>query len=62
MRSKLKHGAAAREVTHTGAQRRFGFVFDLHVVEGGGEALERLFRFFQRDRDGQIVGMVEVLL
>ena len=46
----------------TGAQQHFGSVLDLHVVEEGSEALERLLRFFQRDRDGQIVGMVEVLL
>jgi predicted nucleotidyltransferase len=46
----------------TGAQRRFGAVLDLHVVEEGGEALERLLRFFQRDRDGHTVGMVEVIL
>jgi len=30
-------------------------------VEEGSEALERLLRFFQRDRDGHTVGMVEVM-
>jgi hypothetical protein len=45
-----------------GAQRRFGPLLDLHVVEEGSEAMERLLRFFQRDRDGRAVGMVEVSL
>ena len=46
----------------TGAQRRFGAVLDLHVVEEGSEAMERLLRFFQRNRDGYTVGMIEVIL
>jgi predicted nucleotidyltransferase len=45
-----------------GAQRRFGALLDLHVVEEDSEAMERLLRFFQRDRDGQTVGIVEVML
>jgi hypothetical protein len=45
-----------------GAQRRFGTAIDLHVVEEGGEAMERLLRFFQRDRRGNAVGIVEVIL
>jgi hypothetical protein len=49
-------------IYQTGAQRRFGPVLDLHVVEEDSEALERLLRFFQRNRDGRTVGMIEVLL
>jgi hypothetical protein len=45
-----------------GAQRRFGAVLDLHVVEEDSEAMERLLRFFQRDRDGHTVGLIEVIL
>ncbi|NOT57603.1 MAG: hypothetical protein HOP18_23605 [Deltaproteobacteria bacterium] len=44
----------------TGAHRRFGPVLDLHVAEEGSEALERLLKFFQRDRDGRSVGIVEM--
>ena len=42
--------------------RRFGPRIDLHVVAGRSEAMERLLRFFQRDRRGTLVGIVEVLL
>ena len=45
-----------------GAQRRFGTTIDLHVVEEGSEAMERLLRFFQRDRRGHAAGIVEVML
>lgn len=45
-----------------GAQRRFGALLDLHVVEEDSEAMERLLRFFQRDRDGHTVGLIEVIL
>lgn len=45
-----------------GALRRFGPALDLHVVAEGSEALERLLRFFQRDRSGNVVGIVEVVL
>ena len=45
-----------------GAHRRFGALLDLHVVEEDSEAMERLLRFFQRDRNGRIVGMIEVKL
>ena len=45
-----------------GAQRRFGSVIDLHVVEEGSDAMERWLRFFQRDRNGDLVGMIEVVL
>jgi hypothetical protein len=45
-----------------GAQRRFGTAIDLHVVEEGSEAMERLLRFFQRDRRGNAAGIVEVIL
>ena len=45
-----------------GAQRRFGALLDLHVVEENSEAMERLLRFFQRNRDGRLVGMIEVTL
>jgi hypothetical protein len=45
-----------------GALRRFGPALDLHVVEEGSEAMERLLRFFQRDRHGNAVGIVEVTL
>lgn len=45
-----------------GAQRRFGALLDLHVVEEHSEAMERLLRFFQRNRDGRMVGMIEVSL
>ena len=44
-----------------GAQRRFGTTIDLHVVEEGSEAMERLLRFFQRDRRGNVAGIVEVI-
>ena len=45
-----------------GAQRRFGPGIDLHVVEDSSEAMERWLRFFQRDRSGHTVGIVEVVL
>ena len=45
-----------------GVQRRFGPVIDLHVVEDSSEAMERWLRFFQRDRNGEPVGIVEVIL
>jgi hypothetical protein len=45
-----------------GAQRRFGTAIDLHVAEEGSELMERLLHFFQRDRNGNVVGMVEVIL
>jgi predicted nucleotidyltransferase len=45
-----------------GARRRFGTAIDLHVVEEGSEFMERLLHFFQRDRNGNVVGMVEVIL
>lgn len=45
-----------------GALRRFGPALDLHVVEAESEAMERLLRFFQRDRNGNTVGIVEVIL
>jgi len=45
-----------------GALRRFGPAIDLHVVEAESEAMERLLRFFQRDRRGNTVGIVEVIL
>jgi hypothetical protein len=46
----------------SGALRRFGPRIDLHVVEERSDAMERLLRFFQRDRRGIPVGIVEVLL
>lgn len=45
-----------------GALRRFGPTIDLHVVEEESEAMGRLLRFFQRDRRGNTVGIVEVIL
>ena len=45
----------------SGARRRFGPVVDLHVVEEGSEAMERLLRFFRRDRSGHEVGIVEII-
>ena len=45
-----------------GALRRFEPAIDLHVVEAESEAMERLLRFFQRDRRGNTVGIVEVIL
>jgi hypothetical protein len=45
-----------------GALRRFGPTLDLHVVEEDSEAMERLVRFFQRDRRGNAMGIVEVIL
>jgi hypothetical protein len=44
-----------------GARRRFGPALDLHVVEEGSEAMERLLRFFRRDRSGHDVGIVEIV-
>jgi hypothetical protein len=32
------------------------------VVEEGSEAMERLLRFFQHDRRGHSVGVVELML
>jgi hypothetical protein len=32
------------------------------MVEEGSEAMERLLRFFQRDRRGHAAGIVEVIL
>lgn len=46
----------------SGARRRFGPTVDLHVVKEGSEALERLLRFFRRDRSGHDVGIVEIVL
>ena len=46
----------------SGALRRFGPAIDLHVVEEESEAMERLLRFFQRNRSGDTVGIVEVTL
>jgi hypothetical protein len=45
-----------------GALRRFGPAIDLHVVAEESEAMERLLRFFQRNRRGNTVGIVEVIL
>jgi hypothetical protein len=45
----------------SGARRRFGPAVDLHVVEEGSEAMERLLRFFRRDRSGHEVGIVEIV-
>jgi hypothetical protein len=45
-----------------GAQQRFGTTIDLHVVEEGSEAMERLLRFFQRDCRGNAASIVEVIL
>ena len=45
-----------------GALRRFGPTIDLHVVEDESEAMERLLRFFQRDRSGNNISIIEVVL
>jgi hypothetical protein len=45
-----------------GALRRFGPAIDLYVVAEESEAMERLLRFFQRNRHGNTVGIVEVIL
>jgi hypothetical protein len=45
-----------------GALRRFGPAIDLHAVAEDSEAMARLLRFFQRDRHGDAVGIVEVTL
>ena len=50
------------EPYQAGVQRHSEPLIDLHVIEDSKAGLERWRRFFQRDRDGVFVGLVEVVL